>query len=261
MSFAANLSFNGSVNKSIMQSEDVQGENIKSEQKDTSFDREAALIEYLRANPDFFLRHQSLLAELNLPHGSGRTISLVEHQVAILRERNVDMRRRMNELVHTARENEELFRKIRVLTLALLTSKTLQELNEVLATHVLVDFDADFVCCHVLSTAVTGVDHRAYDHFRAHGEKLPLAHLAPADDPVCTTLREEELGLLFPLSDHASSGSAALIPLTLNVRSDVPDGMLCIGARDAQHFSADMDTLFVSYIAEVLSKVLGRLIQ
>lgn len=252
-----------------MQSEESTSESSEASRQPTSqessteiatqIDRESDLIAYLRTNPDFFLRHPSLLAELNLPHSSGRTISLVEHQVAILRERNVDMRRRMNELVHTARENEELFRKIRVLTLALLDSRTLQELNEVLATHVLVDFDADFVCCHVLAPAVTGVDHHAYDHFRAHERELPLAHLAPADDPVCTTLREEELSLLFPLSEHDDTGSAALIPLAIKPTSDGVDGMLCIGARDAQHFSADMDTLFVTYIAEVLSKVLGRL--
>jgi uncharacterized protein YigA (DUF484 family) len=78
------------------------------------------VISYLRLDPDFFQRHASLLSELNLPHESGAAVSLVERQVAILRERNMNMRRRMNELIEAAKENESLFEKIRSLTLELL---------------------------------------------------------------------------------------------------------------------------------------------
>ena len=60
------------------------------------------VVAYLRADPDFFQRHSSLLSELNLPHDSGQAVSLIERQVAILRERNMQMRRRMNELLQAA---------------------------------------------------------------------------------------------------------------------------------------------------------------
>ena len=36
-------------------------------------------------------------------------------------------------------------------------------------------------------------------------------------------------------------------------------GCLAIGSRDPAYFSSDMDTLFVSYIAEVLARVIQRL--
>lgn len=210
---------------------------------------ERAIIDYLRAHPDFFSHHKSLLTELNLPHASGRTVSLVEHQVAIMRERNVDMRRRMNELLEAARLNDAIFAKTRSLTLALLDAKSLQELNEVLATYVLVDFEADFVCCHVHGFA------HSLDHICNHTEDFPFAHLLNGDSAVCTTLRKEELEQIFPASNHGDTGSAVLLPMRLTAG----DGALCIGSRDPHHFSNDMDTLFVTYIADVLSKVLTHL--
>ena len=210
---------------------------------------EQAVITYLRAHPDFFSHHKALLTELNLPHASGRAVSLVEHQVAIMRERNVDMRRRMNELLEAARANDAIFAKTRSLTLALLDAKSLQELNEVLATYVLVDFDADFVCCHV-----RGFDH-SLDHIQNHDDAFPFAHLFGGASAICTTLRPEELEQIFPAAHHGDSGSAVLLPLQLASG----DGALCIGSRDPHRFSNDMDTLFVTYIADVLSKVLKHL--
>ena len=50
------------------------------------------VVRYLRNHGDFFGRHPTLLTDLSLPHDSGQAISLVERQVAILRERNIDVR-------------------------------------------------------------------------------------------------------------------------------------------------------------------------
>ena len=45
--------------------------------KPTPISLETSVIDYLRNDPDFFKRHPGLLTELNLPHESGNTVSLV----------------------------------------------------------------------------------------------------------------------------------------------------------------------------------------
>ncbi len=207
------------------------------------------VISYLRLDPDFFQRHVKLLSELNLPHESGTAVSLIERQVAILRERNMNMRRRMNELIEIAKENETLFDKIRSLTLELLHVDGWHALNEILATYVLADFRADFVCCHLSAYGIK------LDHLRSHAHELPHERYLSSNQPVCTTLRSDELDMLFPIQQHDGDGSAVLAPLLLN---DV-SGCLAIGSRDPDHFRSDMDTLFVTYIAEVLTRVIQRL--
>ncbi|MEM8767690.1 MAG: DUF484 family protein [Pseudomonadota bacterium] len=212
---------------------------------------DAALLGRLRADPNFFQRHPELLSELNLPHDSGQAISLIERQVAILRERNMQMRRRMNEMIQTAQANDALFAKTRTLTLELLNVDSWHELNEVLATYVLADFQADFVCCHLMHLPVY------LDHLASHEADPPYERFLPGDVPVCTMLRAEELAGLFPVQNHEQDGSAVLVPLRWEPGEG--EGCLAIGSRTTNRFASDMDTLFVTYIGEVLGRVITRL--
>lgn len=207
---------------------------------------------YLRANPDFFSHHRTLLGDLRLPHASGRAVSLVERQVGILRDRNMEMRKQLHELVEAARHNDTLFAKTRALTLALIECQSLAALNEVLATHMLVDFEADFVCCHLQADARQDIEE--LDHIVHHPQPPEFGGLLNADAATCTSLRTEELNAVFPLADSEGPGSAVIIPF--NERTH----LLAIGSRDAGRFNAGMDTLFVSYIADVLSLTLKRLL-
>ena len=208
------------------------------------------VVGYLRADPDFFQRHSRLLSELNLPHDSGSAVSLIERQVAILRERNMQMRRRMNELLRAAKDNDELFAKTRTLTLELLNVHNWHELNEVLATFVLADFQADFVCCHVVRLPVH------LDHLLSHDGEPPYRQFLTNNLPRCTPLRVEEMAAVFPIEEHVREGSAVLAPLFW----DHGEGCLAIGSRQPDHFTSDMDTLFVTYIGEVLGRVIQRLV-
>src|SRR5262249_50100746 len=93
---------------------------MKADSEAVDLRSEDAVMQYLRDNPDFFGRHPMLLTDLSLPHDTGQAISLVERQVAILRERNIDMRRRLNHLVGAANTNDTLYEKTRRFTLEML---------------------------------------------------------------------------------------------------------------------------------------------
>ena len=74
---------------------------------------ETAIADYLQSNPDFFERHATLLTKLNLPHNRGSSaISLVERQVAALRDKNEKLETRLRELIEVARGNDALAAKI-----------------------------------------------------------------------------------------------------------------------------------------------------
>ena len=207
------------------------------------------VVDYLTTQPDFFERNAHLLSNLDLPHETGQATSLIERQVAVLRERNMQMRRRMNELLKAAKDNDELFAKTRTLTLELLNVAHWHELNEILATYVLADFQADFVCCHLVNLPVY------LDHLQNHDHEHPCKRYLSSNAPACMTLRAEELAELFPVQAHDRDGSAVLAPLVW----ERGEGCLAIGSREIDRFTTDMDTLFVTYIGEVLSRVIQRL--
>ncbi len=221
------------------------------EDKPKAEESDQSVLDYLRAHPDFFVRHPAALSELTLPHESGTAVSLIERQIDILRDRNVAMRKRMNELLQAARSNDEIFAKTRSLNLALLEVRSWHELNEVLATHVLVDFEADFVCAHMVDANLA----LALDHIQHHLRSMPFQHLQSGSRAVCVALRKEELLPMFPMSEHEDAGSAVILDLALTTGH----GALCIGSRNPSRFAQNMDTLFVTYIADILAKVMNRL--
>jgi uncharacterized protein YigA (DUF484 family) len=162
------------------------------------------------------------------------------------------MRRRMNELMSAGEANDTLFRMVRSLSLALLDVDSWLGLNETLATHLLVDFDADWVCCHLPGSASV----QKYDQIRWHEGPLPHETLVPGNKPVCVLLRDHELAALFPDRPVAATGSAVLIPLKMRSVA-----CLAVGSRDPERFRSDLDTMFVEYISDVTSHVITRLLK
>ena len=69
----------------------------------TKENEEDAIAAYLQHNPDFFERHQALLLRLRVPHArGGSTISLVERQIEVLREKHAALEGKLAELVSVA---------------------------------------------------------------------------------------------------------------------------------------------------------------
>ena len=74
---------------------------------------EEAVAEYLRSYPDFFARHSSLFADLRLVHKTGGpATSLLERQIALLRQRNRETEEQLKDLVSVAKLNNSLVEKI-----------------------------------------------------------------------------------------------------------------------------------------------------
>ena len=207
---------------------------------------------YLQANPEFFVQHPELLAELSLPHESGSAVSLVERQVAILRERNIDMRHRLSKLLDNARDNDKLFDKTKRLVLSLLEG---QDMGDVIdALHF--SFDKDFGI-HFTSVILFGnADKVPSSQARVISMAEAREHLAALiknNRASCDTLGAADLEFIF--GDKAKEiGSVATVPLMHGSAF----GLLAIGNRDPQYYRSSMGTLFLSYIAEVLNRILPK---
>ncbi len=104
---------------------------------------EATIASYLQHNPDFFERHQALLNKLRLPHvRGGSTISLVERQIEVLREKHAAVEGKLAELVRVARANDAIAEKLHRLTKRLLRSGSRTNAVSQLEASLREDFDA-----------------------------------------------------------------------------------------------------------------------
>jgi len=207
---------------------------------------------YLRLHPDFFSKRPDLLTDIEVAHPAGGAVSLLERQVAILRDRNMDMRHRLNSLLENARTNDRLFEQTKQLVLHLLEAQTLDQIIDTFINSLQNDFQIDFANIVLIGNPLA---HRGV---RARVVSLPEARaqidgLLKSSKAVCGVLRPEEVQFLFP--DHVRQiGSAAVVPLAFGN----PLGVLAIASTDANYFRSSMGTLFLGYIAEVLNRLLPK---
>ncbi|HSX90462.1 MAG TPA: DUF484 family protein [Pseudomonas sp.] len=205
---------------------------------------------YLRLHPEFFIDHDELIPELRIPHQRGDTVSLVERQVKLLRERNIEMRHRLSQLMDVARDNDRLFDKTRRLVLDLLDATSLEEVVSAVEDSLRREFQVPFVGLILFSDAPLPVG-RSVSSAEAH---QAIGGLLAGGKTICGVLREHELKFLFGEEAGAQVGSAAVVALTYQGLH----GVLAIGSADPQHYKSSLGTLFLGYIAEVLARVLPR---
>lgn len=210
------------------------------------------VLAYLARHPDFFLRHEAILAELELPHRSGAAVSLVERQVTLLRQRNIDSRQRLTRLLDTARENDELFTKTRQLILALLEAESLERLAQVLVLGLRREFDVEH-------TRLLLIEDEA-SHWQPGGERVArtaaeaaLGGIMRQDKPVSGPLRPQAREALF-----GNQADNVLSSLVVTVSHAHPVAIVALGSSDARRFHGEMGTMFMEFLGDVLQRLLPR---
>ena len=212
-----------------------------------------AVAEFLANNRDFFARRPELVPDIDATHtaADGTTIvPLAERQVAVLRQRNAALRKRMATLLANAQENERTFAAMRGLTLALMDADSAEDLGRAIGRHLVDALDVDHAVCYLQGRVAGDSPHLA----GIRGEP-PLPRLFDHDEPACSALRAAEYKRLFPAATPAGPASAALVPL------DVPPGAgaLALGAEDPERFTSSMGKLFLGFLGDVMSRALRRL--
>ncbi|MDX1802908.1 MAG: DUF484 family protein [Alcanivorax sp.] len=225
------------------------------EQHKASADQVAA---YLRDNPDFFQQRPELLELLRLPDSKGDAVSLLERQASILRDRNNELRDRLNGLLDVARENDHLFDKTRRLTLALLEARGAEKLFRNLLKSLSEDFRCDQVALMLYDREMPILGDLRNQVRCVDSEALPSAlnHLLRSGKAVCGAMRAEEMEALFQ-ENAADIRSAAMVPLEHQGRL----GLLAIGSKSAMHFRSSLGTLFITHIGQVLSRRLYEVVR
>jgi uncharacterized protein len=212
---------------------------------------------YLGLNPDFFERHQALLARMRLPHmRTGSTVSLVERQVEVLREQKSDADRRLAEFVSVARANDALAERIHRFTRRLLRAPTPAAALVSLETSLREDFDAFHSVLLVTPANAdlangTGTFLRVGAHDDANMRSFDA--LLATGKPRCGQVRDTQRDFLFG-PDAASIGSVALVPLGENGSV----GLLALGSPERERFHPGMSTEFLKRMGELISDALSR---
>lgn len=220
--------------------------------EDEEFSFEATVVRYLRDHPDFFVRWPATLEELQIPHPCGKAVSLIEHQVAVLRSQVQALRMQLQDFVRHARNNEILTDRVHRLTLRLVQCRKLTELFTALYAALVEDFKVDAAIVKLFVEARLERDCTRCEFVAEDAEVRSLfASVIKAREPICGRLRVAQLAYLFGERQSAVN-SVALLPLGDADRL----GFLAIGSHDPYRFQPGMGTAFLKNLAEVVTRLL-----
>lgn len=217
-----------------------------------------AVVAYLGKHEQFFVEHAELLEDLRIPHHCGGTISLLEKQVGVLRDKRNSLESKVREFIDVARENERLSRSLHTLAVELMSCDSIDDLLASVRHHLLNDFDCDEVSFLLLDNDEGARSASDPLHFVSPDSKqvAPILRFVQARKTIVTRSNSRQLYALF--GDRALKvKSVAMLPLA----GGAEYGILAIGSHDQKRLTSDKGTLFLEQMAALISAALGRLLQ
>lgn len=214
---------------------------------------EQDIVDYLKAHPEFFVRHPEVLESMEIPHQCGKAVSLVEYQVSVLRDQSRELRRKLKKLVSNARDNEELNRRLHMLTLSLIECRSIDEVFANLYQSLREDFSAEHAAIRVFGAPSRESDRGLAEFVDDGPEFQPLFEpLSHSLKPLCGRMKPEQVAFLFP--DHAEDiGSSIVLPLG----ESRCFGLLAVASRDPQRYYPGMGVVFLKQLSEIVTRVVG----
>ena len=230
------------------------GSNARHSEAVSSIDP-VAVKDYLLQHPEFFNQHPALLRDLDIKHDSGTAVSLVERQIQLLRDKNASLEKKILHLVQIAQDNEILKEQLHRIARRLIeidhNKNIIRIINDLL--------NNEFPSLQIR----LGLYHVAAEYTVPDENNITTADLdyvfykqiIMENCRDCIFLRGKGLVDLFVKRVDVKSGVA--IPL----RSNKNFGVLLLGSSNENRFYEGMGTLFLEYLADLLSRKLKKLLR
>ncbi|QDH71214.1 DUF484 family protein [Marilutibacter alkalisoli] len=206
---------------------------------------------WLRRHPNFLKQFPDLALSLVVPRDEGSAASLASYQLEVLRDKNRELSRRLQELFFNAQENERLAVRTHQLALVLMRQTSAADTLRAMAATLAEEFNGDMVRL-VMLKPVEGLDNAEWLQVIAEGDEAltPFRDGLADGEPLCGRLQPEKNAVLYGARSEQVM-SSALLPLP-------GVGLVAVGSHDANRFYPGMGTLFLRMMGESLVTALKR---
>ena len=206
---------------------------------------------WLRRHPAFLPQFPDLATSLVVPRESGPAASLASYQLDVLREKNRELTRRLQELFGNAQENERLSVRIHQLTLSLMRQGDAAATLRAMAASLHEDFAGERVRI-LLLREIPGLEAAEWLQVVPPGDArlAPFADFLGGDEPLCGRLQPAKQAVLYgDAADEVQSSALFAVPGL---------ALIAVGSTDAHRFYPGMGTLFLRMMGESLGTALSR---
>ena len=206
---------------------------------------------WLRRHPDFLKQFPDLAISMVVPREDGPAASLASYQLEVLRDKNRELSRRLQDLYAVSQENERLAVRTHQLTLALMRPGSAAGVVRAMVATLAEDFNGDLVRV-VLFDELPGLADEEWLQVIARDDRRlqPFADCIREGEPLCGRLHPDKQALLYAARvDEVAS--TALLPIA-------GVGLVAVGSRDPNRFYPGMGPLFLRMMGEAFAVALLR---
>lgn len=212
---------------------------------------EQAVANYLTEHPDFFQRHSQLVSDLKIPHGERGSVSLVERQLEVQRERYRHLQIQLQQLIDNADANQSVYDRIGTLAIALAKTDSLEGLLQSLCDQLADNFAVDAVAIELPERA----DQQWPDLVRTMKEPADTTIKSETFDTPYLGAPPQGLPLYELFGDRADEVTSVAI---LSLSGPEKGGRLLLASFDSERFRADLGTELLTQIADLFAALLGN---
>jgi uncharacterized protein len=205
---------------------------------------------YLKDHPEFFEHYAELLTSLQIPHPyGGRAIPLSERQMLTLREKGRALEGKLRELVRFGAENDSIGERLHRFTLAMMSAGDLPALLDCVHHNLREEFAVPLVALRLWSIAPEHAELGAIsEEAREFADSLAAPYFA--EQAMCDTAA---------WFDGAPEALRSLVYIPL--RAERPVGVLALASDDPERFSADLGTLYLARLGELIGAAFNRCVR
>lgn len=206
---------------------------------------------WLRRHPKFLQQFPDLALSLVVPRDDGPAASLASYQLEVLRDKNRELSRRLQDLFAISQENERLAVRTHQLTLSLMRQSNAAGTVRAMAAALAEDFAGDLVRI-VLFEPVAGLEEAEWLQVIAREDRLlqPFGDFLKDGEPLCGRLHPDKQAVIYGARVEEVN-SSALLPLD-------GLGVVAVGSHDPNRFYPGMGTLFLRMMGEAFATALRR---
>jgi len=210
---------------------------------------EQQAIDFLIANPDFFVKNAHLLADMDIRHEAGSAVSLIERQISLLRGRNSHFENKLNEMVDAVHDNQRLNASLQRLAINLFMVDGLDDIIATIDDEIRNNLNTDFFSIILITKDAELADKQAERYVFAGDKRLEDFRVSIDEKRIqCGRFTDEQAQLFFA-AEFEKIGSGAVVPI-----ADAETyGLIGLGSKDEQHYHPGMGTDFLQHLSSLVS--------
>ena len=206
--------------------------------------------DYLILNPNFFKENPEVLNSIEIVHDSGAAVSLIQRQVELLRTDYNSTTDKLMELLANAKNNDDIFILTKKLILELIDASNIEEITALLEKRFKKDFGADESRLMFFTESNKNIPKGRIKNPVESADRL--AGLMKPGESFYGEVKQDITKFIF--YDETAIKEVALIPLTSNTLK----GMIALGSARQGKYTENKDTLFLDFVAEVVSGLIDN---